>query len=89
METYKTWYEEDNAMTTKREKDGWTGCNYRCAQCGNVKFIITNTFMPEIWEPCTDACSWSNLGDRGAVMNDKDGKPTGFRKRRYHIEEEG
>lgn len=74
-------------MTTdNKQKKGWCGCDYRCTQCGNVKFIITNTYLPEIWEPCTDECSWNCFGDRGAVMNDKDGKPTGFRKRRYHIE---
>jgi hypothetical protein len=67
------------------KKEGWPGCDYRCSQCGNVKFIITNTFMPEIWEACTDNCSWSNLGDLGPVMNDKEGKPTGFHKRRYLI----
>lgn len=71
-----------------KKNEGWPGCEYQCTQCGNIKFVITNTFIPEIWERCTDECSWSCFGDRGAVMNDKDGKPTGFRKRRYHIGEQ-
>lgn len=68
-------------------KDGWPGCEYRCKQCGNVKFVITNTFMSEIWERCTEECMWGFLGEFGPVLYSKDGEITGFRKRRYEIVE--
>lgn len=68
-----------------KKYDGWAGCEYRCKQCGHVKFIITNTYPEEIWERCTDECSWSNLGELGSVLMSADGKPTGFHKRRYEI----
>jgi hypothetical protein len=69
----------------KKQYEGWTGCEYRCKQCGHVKFIITNTYPAEIWERCTDECSWGTMGERGAMLMSADGKPTGFHKRRYEI----
>jgi hypothetical protein len=66
----------------KKQYEGWTDCEYRCKQCGHVKFIITPA---EIWERCTDECSWGTMGERGAMLMSADGKPTGFHKRRYEI----
>lgn len=65
------------------KKEGWPGCEYQCSQCGHVKFVITNTFIPEIWERCTDQCSWDSRGERGPKLKSKEGEDTGFHKRRY------
>lgn len=67
------------------DKPKFPGGIYQCTVCGHEKFIITNTYPNKVWERCTDECSWSSAGERGPILPDKDGKPTGFCKRRFEI----
>lgn len=62
--------------------------DYKCSDCGNVKQIMVNhDKLPEVWERCTDACSWGakdgpripGIPGTGSMH---DGF-SGFRKRRY------
>lgn len=80
------WKERIDIIRNKTFK--WPGCDYQCSECGNIKFVITNTFMPEIWERCTDECMWNALGaGRGPALLSKEGEITGFHKRKFRIVE--
>ena len=64
----------------------WPGCDYQCIDCGNVKRILTNTYMTKIWERCTDNCSWGgSFVGRGPMIRAIGGGETGFYKRSYVI----
>lgn len=57
---------------------------FKCTRCGNIKDVIMNhDGLSEIWERCTDDCGWRYDGERGPVIPDTNGNPSGFWKRRY------
>lgn len=68
-------------------KKDWPGAVYRCSECGQEKFVITNTYLPEIWEQCSELCCWSAFGEKGPSIPTTDGRLGFYHRRRFRITE--